>query len=299
MRDISVIIPTTASYARRKYLAEALESLRNQEGDVRAIPVVVVNGNQFHPPLVDELKRNPTIRCLYREEGSAPHAVAAGREAVDTEFFGALDDDDICFPNSLRVRLEAFDKCPSADVVVANGYERFTHGENLIAPNLSLASRDPAQFLMKHPWMHSAAALFKTATNASDIFSEAPKMIEWTYIGLKLSITKKIEFVDEPTYAYRRGTPDELSTSRTYFVELPVAIRQMLTLDLSYEVRRLLKRKLSSGLHQLATVELRDRNLRAAWRAHFASLSSFYGLRYASYTRHLLAASVSPRRSIA
>ncbi len=295
MRDICIIIPTTASYARQAYLFEALKSLRNQEGGVRAIPIVVVNGRQFHQPLVDELKRDPNIRFLYREEGSAPHAVAAGREIVDTEFFGALDDDDVCFPNSLRVRIAAFESHPAADVVVANGYERFAHGERLITPDLLLAGSDPARYLMIYPWMHSAAALFKSETNGPDIFNDAPKMIEWTYIGLKLSLTKKIEFVNDATYAYRRGTPHELSTSRIYFVEQPVAMRRMLALDVPHEVRRLLRRKLASSLHQLATIELRDGNLIEAWRVHIASLCSLHGLRYASFTRRLLVSSVLSR----
>ena len=82
---------------RASLIHRVLESLLSQE-DVHVVPIVVVNGPHRDASLLRELRRNARVRVLDLEEPSLPGALRAGRAAVDTEWFSALDDDDAASP---------------------------------------------------------------------------------------------------------------------------------------------------------------------------------------------------------
>lgn len=288
---VSVIIPTTASPSRVPLLKSALDMLGRQVG-ASALPIVVVNGDAFDHEFVRCLKSDPRIRYLYREEGCAPRAVAAGRATVDTEFFGTLDDDDVYLPNAASVRASVLRSDPSIDAVITNGYDRTTQGDILRQLDLMRVKTDPASALMEFNWMHAAAAFYRTNTVGAEVFADAPPLVEWTYIGLRLALTRRLCFVETPTFAVGLETPNSLSKSRRYMLEQPAAIKKIMTLDAPPHIRRQLQRKYASALHEVATRYEQEHKIRAAWRAHWTTISARSGLRYATYTRHLLVASL-------
>jgi hypothetical protein len=40
-----------------------------------------------------------------------------------------------------------------------------------------------------------------------DFFQQIPKYREWTYLGLRLALERKIQFVAQATYVYRTDSP--------------------------------------------------------------------------------------------
>lgn len=286
--NISVIVPTIASLARRTSLYAAVDSLLNQDA-ARILPIVVANGDRYDPELIATLKADRRIRYLYREEGNLPQAIAAGRISVDTECFGILDDDDLYLRNAAAVRLSAFHEDPSADVVVTNGFDRTNQGDTLRIDDICCMAADPALALMTFQWLPSAAAgLYRTASIGPDFFSKAPRFLEWTYVALRVALTRRIKFINTPTFVLDKRTPDSLSKSDDYLFGMPGAIAQIMSLNPPERVLRQLKRKYCAALHQVSMQALSERRLGEAWRAHMASLNSPHGLRYLSYTRHLV-----------
>jgi hypothetical protein len=68
----------------------------------------------------------------------------------------------------------------------------------------------------------------------------------------------------------------------------PEAIGKMMALNPPNRIKRRLVRKYAASLHALSDWERADGNYHAAWRYHLKSLLSPYGIRYLSYTRHLV-----------
>src|SRR5690242_6277552 len=137
MKDaISVVIPTTASAQRAPLLWRAVRSLQGTS-DGEVLPIVVVNGDRYDPSILEALKRRRDIRCLYLEVGDHVEARRVGRCAVDTEFFGLLDDDDEYLSGTLQVRLEPLRRDSSLDVVITNGYRHHAGQDALQFPQLA------------------------------------------------------------------------------------------------------------------------------------------------------------------
>ena len=107
-------------------------------------------------------------------------------------------------------------------------------------------------------------------------------------MALMLGLTKRLQFLDVPTYRVYSGTAESLWETRAYHREAPEAIRQMIALSPPADIRRCLMRKYAASLHTLSDLERRDENLWAAWRYHLKSLKVRGGIRYLSYTRHLV-----------
>ena len=79
-RAISIIIPTLATTERGDFLFRALDSVLSQQ-EVRAIPLVIVNGPDHDPEILRRLTRRTDIITAYIKEDSMPAAIRAGREA--------------------------------------------------------------------------------------------------------------------------------------------------------------------------------------------------------------------------
>lgn len=283
---VSVIIPTCANAARAPLLRRALLSLlRNQDGLV--LPVVAVNGSSYLPEVLNELRSRRDIRCLYMEKASTTGARLAARKVVDTEFFGMLDDDDEYLPGGIKVQIDPMLGDPSIDAVVTNGYRR-EHGEDTLHfPAFSTFQRDPLSSLMEWPWLNSGGLLCRSATVSSS-YLEVPRSMELTYMAIKLALSRKLRFIDTPTYRWHRDTPEPLSKSKYYMEGAPNGIGRMIALNPPARIKRCLARKHSATLHFLSDWERMDGNYHAAWRYHLRSLLSPYGIKYLPYTRHLV-----------
>lgn len=284
-RTVSIIIATTASRQRSSLLLRALRSLEQQ--DETLVPIVVTNGPQSSSELIGSLRRMHDIRLLQLDEGNGPNARLAGRAAVDTEFFGFLDDDDEYLPGAVKMRLRPLSDDPSIDAVITNGYVVKSSQEQVAIPDFSAIPVDPLGHLMDRNWLASCAGLYRTERLPAS-YLQVPRFMEFTYLALNLALSRKLKFLDVPTYRIHRDSPDSLSNAMDYARSEPKAIRQMLELNPPARIKRLLLRKYASSLHSLSDSARAAGNYRAAWRYHLRSLVSPSGLRYFFYTRHLV-----------
>jgi glycosyltransferase involved in cell wall biosynthesis len=285
-RLVSVIIATTATAQRAAFLSRALLSLLNEQADT-VVPIVVVNGPHCAPEVVQSLRRRPDIRCIYLDEGGLPGARIAGRNAVDTEFFGLLDDDDEYLPTAVETRLRPLIIDNSFDVVVTNGYRHQNDRDVIAFREFATFEVDPLGRLMDHSWLTSAGGLFRTQSVQLEYF-DVPAYMEMTYMAMKLALNRKLIFLDIPTYRLHGNTPDSLSASEHYVRREPEGIRKMLALNPPARIKRCLRQKHTASLHDISDFERRRGNYLAAWRYHVKSLLSPYGIRHLPYTRHLM-----------
>ncbi len=283
---ISVIIPTCADASRAPLLWRAIGSLLSNQDDL-VLPVVVVNGSRYLSEALNDLRQRRDIRCIYREEAGTTGARLAGRRAIDTEFFGMLDDDDEYLPGAAKVQIRPLLRDPSIDVVVTNGYRRENGRDALNFPEFSTFQLNPLRSLIESPWLNSGGLLCRSDTVSSSYF-EVPRSMELTYMAMKLALSRKLQFLDTPTYRWHRETSEPQSRSKRYMEGAPEAIRKMLALNPPAEIARLLERKYAASLHFLSDWERTDGNYSAAWRYHLRSLFSPYGIKYFPYTRHLV-----------
>lgn len=284
---ISVIVPTMADAQRKAKLIRALESLRTQVG-TRAIPIVVVNGTRSDPSILDCLKSRPDIRLVLREEGNLPKALAAGRDHVNTKYFGVLDDDDEYLPHALSIRRKPLDFDDTVDVVATSGFLSTEHGDKPYLADIESFRGNPLGGLEKVNWLPSCGALYRTDRVGPEMFLAMPKFLEWTYVAVQLSLSCKIVFVAQPTFRLDTSTPGSLSKSMESVVYGTEALDRILSLDLPKEVRRLFRRRYIASLHHASAINVRNGDDRSAWKYHLRSLASPNGLKYLPYTRRVL-----------
>lgn len=289
---VSVIVPTAGAKARASQIARAIESIQAQTG-VRAIPIVVLNGTRFDPELKRQIASRSDIRYAYQPVGSLPLALKTGRGLVDTEFFAELDDDDELLPTGLDARLAPMRTDPSIDVVVGNGYFQNGTQRALNFNDFDEVRKNPLDALMNRLWLSSCSGLYRTATVGPEYFAEIPPYLEWTYVALRVALTRKLSFVEAPTYVCHVDTAGSLSKSSEFIAGQAAGLRQMLQLDLPPRVRTQLRKKLGASLHHASDCELAKGNYMAAWKMHLRSLCHPGGYQYAAFTRHLL----RPRRT--
>jgi len=283
---VSVIIPTCADVLRAPLLWRAIGSLLVNQDDL-VLPVVAVNGSRYLPEALNALRQRRDIRCIFVEEASTTSARLAARRVVDTEFFGMLDDDDEYLPGTAKVQIGPLLGDPSIDVVVTNGYRRENGQDVLNFPEFSTFQQDPLRSLMESAWLNSGGFLCRSETVSSS-YLEVPRSMELTYMAMRLALSRKLQFLDTPTYRWHRDTPRPQSRSKYYMEGAPEAIGKMLALNPPAQIKRRLARKYAASLHSLSDWERMDGNYRAAWLYHLRSLLSFYGIKYFSYTRHLV-----------
>ncbi|HUN50553.1 MAG TPA: glycosyltransferase family A protein [Candidatus Sulfotelmatobacter sp.] len=289
---VSVIIPTLASAERADLLARAMKSVLTGQ-DHGIVLIVVANGSRFDPETLAGLKARRDIRFIYREEGSAAAARLAGRQAVDTEFFATLDDDDEFLPRAFERQMRYMRADPTIDVVITNGYRRHGEVEVVDFPDFANYGQDPLWHLMETCWLQPAGGLYRTETVTPDIFA-TPFSMEWTYLAMVLALHRRLWFVDVPTYRMHRETPGSLSSALHWQRQAPETLRRMLAFDAPPSIRRRLKQKHADALHTLAEWASRDGDQKAAWQYHLRSLLSPYGLRYLPFTRRLVQRAHTP-----
>lgn len=284
---VSVIVPTAAAANRRARLLRALDSILCQE-DVRAVPIVVANGSRINKGILDELRQNNNIRLVHIEEASFPLALKTGRNLIDTEFFTELDDDDELFRNALKTRLKALQTDPTADAVVTRGILRGKDTRLNTIDSLDYARKDPLEGILRCNWLYPGSALFRSETIDESFFQDIPAYLEWTYIGILLSLRRNIIFLDDITFFHSIDSDDSIQNTPECIVTRPVAVENLLTLDLPPGARRIIKRKAAAAYHSRSVAELAGENFRSAWSCHLKSLRYWSGVRYLPYTRHLL-----------
>lgn len=284
---VSVIIPTTASAARAKYLRQAIASVQAQTG-VDAEALVVVNGDRAEQALVESIERLPGVRVVRLWEANLPKALLYGRENVDAAFFSQLDDDDELLPNALRVRLDALEADENVDVVITRGLRGSAGHEAESAANLDYARSDPLMAILERNWFYPGSALYRSKTIGPAYFRDVPKYLEWTFIGARLALERRIVFLDDVTFRYRTDNPDSVSRTSAYVLAQPEGLKALLSLDLPAPAVRRARENLAAAHHACSDLHLAQSHRLKALISHLKSLNSRSGLRYIAYTRHLL-----------
>ena len=187
------------SHSRRASLLNAIHSAGEQSGVATKI-LVVVNGQRFDATLFNELRSRKDIKVTALPVADLPGALFAGRQLVDTEFFCFLDDDDEILPNGLAARLRALTERPEVAFVATNGYYRSNGIEQVNIRNTDMVSADPVLAMTDKCWLASCGGLYRTSMVDVRAFAGLPRFLEWTYLGLKLASTRRMFFLDEPTF---------------------------------------------------------------------------------------------------
>jgi glycosyltransferase involved in cell wall biosynthesis len=283
-------MPTRGLAERAPIIKRALASVLCQRA-VRPVPIVVVNGPDSDPALLRWLEKNRRIRLIRREPPGIPGALMTGRAAVDTEWFSALDDDDLYLPGALARRVDAIRSNSACDTVVTNGLRRDKDQDRLHMETMASVERDPLKALMAGNWMLPGAWLCRTDPFGTEFFRLMPEYLECTYLAIQFSLHGGLCFIDEPTVVWHTDTPASASKSREYVLGQATALRRLLELPLPERYERRLRRHVGEAWHKAAILHLNEGNLSDSWRSHLRSLTGTRGWRYAPYSLRLLAAS--------
>jgi hypothetical protein len=284
---ICVIMPSLALPERAASLRAAIESVRVQHG-VRALPLVVVNGDRFDRALVSELRSLDGVRLIFRERADLPGALCAGREHVHSRWFAELDDDDLLLPGALHMRLEAARARPDCDAIVSNGYV-VEHGVRTAhVASWDAVRSDPLRALVRAAWLRPGAGLFRSEAVTPEMMQRMPRYLEWTFIALQLARRGRLRFIDAKTFQYNADTPDSLSKSRAYVLGHAAAIDALLRVEMPSDVRKAFIRRRTAACNVAAQTCLRDGALGEAWRWHLRTLVNPGGWRYVPGTRRFL-----------
>ena len=284
---ISVIIPTTVEISRKHTLIQALDSVY-QQPSVKAIPLLIANGERYDPELFAALKKRQDLRFVYIREGNLPQAIAIGRKMVDTPFFAFLDDDDCYLPNALSVRLAPALSDPSVDAVITTGYLSKGHtNRRLHIERIDQCQLDPLDAITQQNWLASCGGLYRSSSVGLEYFQDLPKYREWTAVAFRLAFHQKtLCFLSTPTYQIN-DSKTSLSKSEEYLLGGSQFIATMLTYRLPRQGSRRLQKKYANSLHEISDYYRLQGDLKKAWFYHLKCLTVSGGLKYWSYSRKL------------
>ena len=285
--DVSVIIPTLALRERAALIWRAVESVLGQHG-VRALPIVVINGQQRDPELVQRLRDDTRLRTFDHPIADLPGALRIGRRHVDGAWFTALDDDDVMLPGALATRVHALSNGDEFDAVVTSGFCRSDEGDTLSIGDVERVARDPLGELVRLNWMLPGSWLCPNDTESRTLFDAMPPHLECTYLAIVLCTTRRVRFLATPTVVWHRDSPIAASRSMGYRTGQAASIRRLMELDLPSGVRDAYRKKLAAAYHDAARAWLEGGDLSQAWRQHFMSLRSSGGWRHLPFTRRLI-----------
>jgi glycosyltransferase involved in cell wall biosynthesis len=283
---VSIIIPTTCEAKRCESIVRAIRSVTVAPDEAVSI-IVVVNGERFDPALLATLKGDPRLQVIYEPIGSLPLALCIGRSAVQTEYFGFLDDDDEYLSGAITIRRKYLEANPGADIIVSNGVRSIGDEDVPFLTGFAEFGQDPLHALLRVNWLASCGAMYRSQRIGREFFDSRFKYLEWTLLAFKIAASRNVGFIDQPTFRIN-DTADSLSKSEAYTIAYPQVLAEILRLSLPITARKAIRRKLSSAHHTLADHYLGIGQRAQAWRHHLASLALPGGIRYFSFTRRLL-----------
>jgi len=287
MKEITVIIPTTAELSRRHSLTRAIGSVTSQH-EVSSKLIIVVNGNRFDQNVLLDLKSNPLVSLYYLDKGCLPSAIIYGRSLVETEYFSFLDDDDIYLEGSMSRLIMQMRNDLTIDVCVGNGVR--AKGDAIIPmfKNLSIEEKSPLEYLCSKSgnWLASCAAVYRASSIGLEYFSDYVKYSEWTYLAFRLAVAKKIHFSNY--YCYKIFDSEEsLSKEGQYIFGQYDALLKIYSLPLPAFAKKHVRNKILEQRHSISEHYLNRGDNLYALKYHILSLSGFYGWRYMLYVRKI------------
>jgi glycosyltransferase involved in cell wall biosynthesis len=283
----TIIIATLARRERAATLDRAISSIRN--GNHSAINVVVVvNGNQFDRKTVAQLLQRRDLRVVQIATPSLTAAILAGRQVVDTPFFGFLDDDDEYLPGTVDARVTALSAAPNASLVACNGYRCRAGQDRIAMHHLAEAPVDPLLAIFKENWLASCGGLFRTKDLPVEVFVDIARYLEWTWLAFQIaSAGHRIITIDHPGFRIH-DTEGSESKSELSLLSQTRVFAQLLRTSSRSDISGILKSRICRAWHDVSNHYLRKGENRLAWKAHLCSLRHISGWRFFSYTRHLL-----------
>jgi glycosyltransferase involved in cell wall biosynthesis len=284
--QVTVIIPTLAEPQRRDSLLRTIDSILKQQG-VKALPIVVINGQRFDRDLRKMLESRNDIKMLYLPEGHVAKAQALGVEHVGTAYFAFLDDDDLFTEDALAHRLALMEGSPPPDFVVTNIYVEKHGKKSLLAEEFNEFSTEPQHSIFKLAWLHSINNLFRTATIGVEYFKNRDRYMEWTALGIRLAKNKRAAFSNKPTAVYH-DTSASASKQYSYLEAEAKLMASLPRRQFPWKTRRLINRKYSAALNGLSQHAHAEGKIAEAWHFHLECLMIPGGWRYLSYTRKLI-----------
>jgi glycosyltransferase involved in cell wall biosynthesis len=263
--EIGVIMPTLGAPERAPLFRRALRSVLSQEG-VRAVPLVVFNGQGVDPVVLQEAQDDAHIRTLVLEQTDLPAALLAGRRLVEQPWFAELDDDDELLPGALALRVQVLEALPDHGAVVTNGIRRGSDNDILHLPDAKVFEPDPLRALLELNWLLPGSWLCRTDAVGESVFVGIPRYLECTFIAARLATLTSLAFVQEPTVVYHEDTPGSESKSSRYVLGQEAALRRILELELPPDVRRLFELRLARACWSAALLHAASGDLRPASR---------------------------------
>lgn len=284
---VTVIICTLAEQHRQASLLRAIASAHAACAQPVQI-LVVVNGQRRANAVLLLLQGMEDIRLVSLPEPSLPKACLAGRRAVNTPFFCFLDDDDELLPGSLDMRLVPLESASAVDVVAGNGYVHRNGTDRLLYQHLDRVPAAPLHALFTENWLASCGALFRSDSVDTTYFENFHAYAEWTWLAFQLGMAgKTIAVVDQPTFRIH-DTPGSASKTPAYHKAHASLHQKMLASAPPADIAKLIRRHMGARLHTEADALRRNGTFLPAWAAHLRSLTYPGGLRYLSFSRHLL-----------
>lgn len=285
--EITVVIPTLADATRQDCLRRAIQSILRQK-NVRALPLIVINGDRYDPALRQELERREDLKCVYQPEGHVSKARIYGMGHIQTPFFSFLDDDDILLDDALEHRLSLMTSDERPDVVVTNIYVERDGRRSLMSERFAAHGAEPRHSIFELGWLNADNNLFRSSTVGPAYFADCEKFMEWTQIAIRLAKDRKIAFSDRPTAVYH-DTSNSASKNDDYLEAQATLMASLPRDDFQKKTVRLIDRKRAAALNTLSFKAVLKGQWRRAWSFHLRSLLVPGGWRYLSYTRKLLA----------
>jgi glycosyltransferase involved in cell wall biosynthesis len=207
------VVMATYNYAH--YLPTALASALAQT--VSNIEVIVVDDGSTDNTreVVERFAADPRVRYLYQSNGGHGAAKNAGVRAARGTFIGYLDADDAWDPRKLEKQLPLFED-PSVGVVYSRMEWMDPSGARRPYDRIPERLRPRRGRVVKHlffdnfvPFSSSVvrASCYKTAGLMDE---KLPMGNDWD-LWLRVALTHRFEFVDEPLLFYRVGHGGQMS----------------------------------------------------------------------------------------
>ncbi len=285
--SVTVIIPTAAESKRFEAIKRAVDSIRNSSKSNVNI-IAVVNGSRFDNKVCDWLKNQNDITYHYETLGSAPNAQLVGRKLVKTPYFSFLDDDDLYLPGAIDARLDALKNNPDAALVVTNGLSE-TESEKVVHyKNLEMVNKDPFSALFVQNWLGSCNNLMRSNLISPAFFENYHPYFEWTWLAFKMMMSElKVVAINESTFIYN-NTQESASKSDKYFNSFPELVTRMLSMSPPTHIKKQILSKLSAHYHDISYHYLSKNMFHQSWANHFKSMIYADGIKYITFSRHIL-----------
>lgn len=288
---VSVIIASSGRNDRVQAIQRAIGSVLSQK-QIRCIPIIIANGKEFNPALMDSLSKDKRLRFHYLDNANFPEAILYGRRLVDTEYFCFLDDDDVLLEDSISLRIQKFYKDDHLDVVVGNGYIREGSDSRLVYENkpeiVGMFELDPLYALFGVNWLASCGGLYKSKTIGIPYFEDYVHYYEWTYLAFRLSIEKNIGFIGDPTYIIYK-TSGSLSKSDDYIEGQYKLLKKLSKINIAkLKHKRLFNKMYCDSFHSLSDYSRKKGKFGKAIMYHLISLNYVYGFKYVPYSRYII-----------